>query len=119
MPFMKQFILSIAETVVNAVSAGKTIEGRLKPMCGADGQKYIAFFPYDRKPRVRRPDELVKKLRSGWIRLSIKRLKVFASASNELGAQEAVDDLKEQIVKGLDAILRDDKVTILRPFNKR
>jgi hypothetical protein len=88
-------------------------------MCGADGQKYIAFLPYDRKPRVRRPDELVKKLRSGWIRLSIKRLKVFASASNELGAQEAVDDLKEQIVKGLDAILRDDKVTILRPFNKR
>ena len=65
---------------------------------------------------VERAREMVKKLRSGWIKLSAMRLKVFASSSNALSAQEVVNDLKGQINEGLDAILRDERVSVLKSF---
>lgn len=113
---MKKIFLTIAETVVKAVRGGRIIEGRLMLVKSDDGQEYIEFRPYNRKPKTRRPDEMVKKLRSGWIKLSAMRLKVFASSSNELSAQEVVNDLKGQINEGLDAILRDERVSVLKSF---
>lgn len=115
---MKKIILTISETVMKAVWSGRIIEGRLILVKNQAGQEYIEFRPYNRKPKMRRPDEMVKKLRSGWIKLSAMRLKVFASASNELSAQDVVNDLKGQINEGLDAILRDERVSMLKSFYK-
>jgi hypothetical protein len=115
---MKKIYLTITETVVKAVRSGRIIEGRLMLVKSGDGHEYIEFRPYNRKPKTRRPDEMVKKLRSGWIKLSAMRLKVFASSSNALSAQEVVNDLKGQINEGLDAILRDERVSVLKSFYK-
>ena len=96
----------------------KVIPGRLVYGTTADGNKGWMFIPYNRKPRCRRKDEVLHYLAGGWIKLSAKKLKVFASTSNKQSPLEAIDSLKYDICEGLDAIVRDGKVTKLKSFGE-
>ena len=96
----------------------KVIPGRLVYGTTADGNKGWMFIPYNRKPRCRRKDEVLHYLAGGWIKLSALKLKVFASTSNKQSPLEAIDSLKYDICEGLDAIVRDGKVTKLKSFGE-
>ena len=94
----------------------RVIDGRLVYGTTSDGKKGWMFIPYNRKPRTRKKDELLRFLRGGWVKLSPLRLKVFASASNKLSPQEAVNALKQDICDGLDEILKDERISKLKTF---
>jgi hypothetical protein len=96
----------------------RVIKGRLVYGTTADGNKGWMFIPYNRKPRCRRKDEVLHYLAGGWIKLSALKLKVFASTSNKQSPLEAIDSLKYDICEGLDAIVRDGKVTKLKSFGE-
>ena len=96
----------------------RVIDGRLVYGTTADGNKGWMFIPYNRKPRHRRKDEVLHYLAGGWIKLSAKKLKVFASTSNKQSPLEAIDSLKYDICEGLDAIIRDGRVTKLKSFGE-
>ena len=95
------------------------IPGRLVYGTTADGNKGWMFIPYNRKPRHRKKkDEVLHYLAGGWIKLSALKLKVFASTSNKQSPLEAIDSLKYDICEGLDAIIRDGRVTCLKEFSE-
>ena len=97
----------------------KVIPGRLVYGTTADGNKGWMFIPYNRKPRHRKKkDEVLHYLAGGWIKLSALKLKVFASTSNKQSPLEAIDSLKYDICEGLDAIIRDGRVTRLKEFGE-
>jgi len=83
------------------------VEGRMVYGTVGDGKEGWKFVPYDRKPRVRRKDMVVRHLPNGWIRMSRHRLKVFSTASGLLDFEGAVATLKRDIGEGLDASLLD------------
>ena len=97
----------------------RVIAGRLVYGTTSDGNKGWMFIPYNRKPRSRKKDKLLRRLLSGWIRQSPKRLKVFSTVSNELSPQEAVKALKHDICSGLDELLKDERIAQLKPYDEQ
>lgn len=107
-------MLALAENKGDRVIAGRLVYGTT-----ADGNKGWMFIPYNRKPRSRRKkEEVLHYLAGGWIKLSALKLKVFASTSNKQSPLEAIDSLKYDICEGLDAIVRDGRVTKLKSFGE-
>ena len=108
-----------AMLAMNANKGDKVIPGRMVYGTTADGNKGWMFIPYNRKPRYRRKkDEVLHYLAGGWIKLSALKLKVFATTSNKQSPLEAIDSLKYDICEGLDAIIRDGRVTRLKEFGE-
>ena len=107
-------MLALAKNKGDSVIPGRLVYGTT-----ADGNKGWMFIPYNRKPRHhRKKDEVLHYLAGGWIKLSALKLKVFASTSNKQSPLEAIDSLKYDICEGLDAIIRDGRVTRLKEFGE-
>ena len=97
----------------------RVIEGRLIYGTTSDGNKGWMFIPYNRKPRSRKKDKLLRRLLAGWIKLSPNKLKVFASVNNKVSPQEAVKALKQDICNGLDELLKDEHFAQLTPYEEQ
>ena len=91
-------LIAIEEEVLARLVCGKCVEGRL------NRDKWtgvISFKAYNRKPRIRQKDVLMKKTPWGWLKASLKRRKRYTSMPNDLpiGEQLAILDEENELAK--------------------
>ena len=65
----------------------------------------LSFKAYNRLPRIRQKDELVKKLPWGWVRESLERIKVFGSFPKDYGTVNIMGLLEEQLQDAKNALI--------------
>ena len=94
---MKKYIVIEEEVLVRLVS-GKYVEGSLHR---DKWTGMITFNAYNRLPRKRQKDELVKKTPWGWLKASIERVKRYSSVPKELSLEEklAIFDEENELIK--------------------
>lgn len=85
------FILNAIE-LINKLIDGKRVEGVLY-LDQNTGK--LTFKAYNRQPRVREKDRLVKKLPWGWVKESIERIKVFGSFPKDMGTAAVMGLMEE------------------------
>ena len=80
---MKKFVFVMnAIELMNQLMNGKRVEGALYV---DQNTGRLTFKAYNRQPRVREKDRMVKKLPWGWVKESMERIKVFGSFPKEVG----------------------------------
>ena len=80
---MKKYIFVLnALELMSKLYVGKRVEGVLF-MDENTGR--LTFKAYNRQPKKREKDQLVKKLPWGWVKESMERIKVFGSFPKEVG----------------------------------
>ena len=79
---MKKYI-ELSEEVIARLVSGKCVEGSLHR---DEWTGKVTFRAYQRQPRVREKDRLVKKLPWGWVKESIERIKVYGSFPKDMGS---------------------------------
>ena len=78
---MKKYIFVLnAIELMNQLMNGKRVEGALYV---DQNTGRLTFKAYNRQPRVREKDRMVKKLPWGWVKESMERIKVFGELLNE------------------------------------
>ena len=94
---MKKYIVIEEEVLVRLVS-GKYVEGSLHR---DKWTGMITFNAYNRLPRKRQKDELLKKTPWGWLKASIERVKRYSSVPKELSLEEklAIFDEENELIK--------------------
>ena len=98
---MRKFI-EISEEVLVRLVSGKCVEGRLRrDECTGK----VMFVAYNRKPRHREKDKLVKKLPWGWVKESIGRIKVFSSFPKDLGTAQMMAALDHETKEAKNALI--------------
>ncbi len=65
----------------------------------------ITFKAYNRKPRVREKDRMVKKLPWGWVKESIERVKVYGSFPKEYSTAQVMGLLDEHTKDAKNALI--------------
>ena len=81
---------------------GKRVEGVLY-MDENTGR--LTFKAYNRQPRIREKDRLVKKLPWGWVKESMRRVKVFGSFPNDVGTATVMGLLEEHTHDAKNALI--------------
>ena len=81
------FILNAIE-LINKLIDGKRVEGVLY-LDQNTGK--LTFKAYNRQPRVREKDVMIKKLPWGWVKESMERIKVFGSFPKDLGTAAIIN----------------------------
>ena len=100
---MKKYVL-----VLNAIELqkqlmdGKRVEGVL--YIDRNTGK-LTFKAYNRQPRVREKDRLVKKLPWGWVKESIERVKVFGSFPKDFCTAQILELLNEHNQDARNALI--------------
>ena len=95
------FILNAIE-LLKLLLDGKYIQGVLY-MDQNTGR--ITFKAYNRQPRPREKDVLVKKLPWGWVKESIERIKVFGSFPKEYSTAQVMGLLEEHTKDAKNALI--------------
>ena len=65
----------------------------------------ITFKAYNRQPRSREKDVLVKKLPWGWVKESVARIKVFGSVPKEVGTAQVMGLLEDNTRDAKNALI--------------
>jgi len=100
---MKKYIFILdALELMTKLMVGKRVEGVLF-MDENTGR--LTFKAYNRQPRVRKKDVLVKKLPWGWVRESLERIKVFGSFPKEMGTAGMMGLLEEHAQDAKHALI--------------
>lgn len=89
---MKKYI-ELSEEVIARLVSGRCIEGSLHR------DKWtgkVTFLAYNRQPRSRFKDKLIKKLPWGWVKESQERIKVHESLPKELGSARIMAILDDE-----------------------
>ena len=94
---VKKFI-AIEEEVLVRLVEGKYVEGSLHRN---EWTGRLIFNAYNRQPRKRMKDELLKKTPWGWLKASIERIKRYSSLPKDLSLEEklAILDEENELVK--------------------
>ena len=95
------FVLNAIE-LMTKLYVGKRVEGVLY-MDQNTGR--LTFKAYNRKPKQREKDQLVKKLPWGWVKESVMRLKVFGSFPKDLGTARVMGLLDEHTRDAKNALI--------------
>ena len=98
---MKKYI-EIEEEVLVRLLSGKYVEGSLHR---DKWTSVITFNAYNRQPRKREKDQLVKKLPWGWVKESAKKLKVFGSFPKDMGTARVMGLVDEQARDAKNALI--------------
>ena len=95
------FILNAIE-LYKLLLSGKYVQGVLymDPDTGR-----ITFKAYNRQPRIREKDVLVKKLPWGWVKESVARIKVFGSFPKEYSTAQVMGLLEEHTKDAKNALI--------------
>ena len=98
---MKKYIDIPLETLERLVE-GKCVEGSLRrdQFTGV-----ITFNAYNRQPRKRHRDKLIKKLPWGWVKESVKNIKVFGSIPKHFSTAQVMALLDEHNHDAKDALI--------------
>ena len=95
------FVLNAIELIAQVVN-GKRVEGVLY----LDQQTgRLTFKAYNRQPRVREKDRMVKKLPWGWVKESMERIKVFGSFPKEYSTPQMMGLLEEHNQDAKNALI--------------
>ena len=89
---MRKYI-ELSEEVIARLVCGKCVEGSLHR---DEWTGRVTFRAYQRQPRVREKDRLVKKLPWGWVKESLLRVKRYSSLPKELTLPEKLAILDEE-----------------------
>ena len=81
---------------------GKCVEGSLRR---DEWTGKVTFRAYQRQPRVRHRDTLVKKLPWGWVKESLERIKVFGSFPKDFGTAQVMGMLEEHTRDAKNALI--------------
>ena len=65
----------------------------------------LTFKAYNRQPRIRQRDTLVKKLPWGWVKESIERIKVYGSFPKDYGTATVMGLLDEHAKDAKNALI--------------
>jgi len=89
---MRKYI-ELSEEVIARLVCGKCVEGSLHR---DEWTGKVTFRAYQRMPREREKDRLVKKLPWGWVKESIERVKRYSSVPKEMTLAEKLAVLDEE-----------------------
>ena len=81
---------------------GKRVEGVLYL---DENTGRITFKAYNRQPRIREKDVLVKKLPWGWVKESMMRIKVFSSFPKDVGTAQVMGLLEDNTRDAKNALI--------------
>ncbi len=81
---------------------GKRVEGVLYL---DENTGRITFKAYNRQPRIREKDVLVKKLPWGWVKESMMRIKVFGSFPKDVGTAQVMGLLEDNTRDAKNALI--------------
>ena len=98
---MKKYI-EISMEVLERLVEGKCVEGSLHRDAWTGR---VTFKAYNRLPRVRMKDRLVKKLPWGWVKESMERIKVFGSFPKDYGTATVMGLLDEHAKDAKNALI--------------
>ena len=87
------FVLNAIE-LMSKLYVGKRVEGVLFL---DENTGRLTFKAYNRQPRVREKDRLVKKLPWGWVKESLERIKVFGSFPKDMGTAAVMGLMEEHM----------------------
>ena len=100
---MKKYIFVLnALELMTRLYVGKRVEGVLY-MDENTGR--LTFKAYNRQPRVREKDQLVKKLPWGWVKESLERIKVFGSFPKDMGTARIITYLEDHTRVAKNALI--------------
>ena len=100
---MKKYIFVLnAIELMTKLYVGKRVEGVLF-MDENTGR--LTFKAYNRKPKKREKDVLVKKLPWGWVKESMERIKVFGSFPKEEGTARVMGLVDEHTKDAKNALI--------------
>ena len=100
---MKKFVFVLnAIELMSKLYVGKRVEGVLF-MDENTGR--LTFKAYNRKPKKREKDVLVKKLPWGWVKESMERIKVFGSFPKEVGTARVMGLVDEHTKDAKNALI--------------
>ena len=100
---MKKYIFVLnALELMTRLYVGKRVEGVLY-MDETTGR--LTFKAYNRQPRVREKDQLVKKLPWGWVKESLERIKVFGSFPKDMGTARIITYLEDHTRVAKNALI--------------
>ena len=98
--------VEMSNETLQAIMDGKCVEGSLRLQLSSMGtHSEVAFRSYNRKPRVREKDRLVKKLPWGWVKESIECIKVFGSFPKDYGTATMMGLLEEHTKDAKNALI--------------
>ncbi len=98
--------IEISSEVMQAVMNGKYVEGSLRLQLSSTGtHTEVGFRPYNRNPRKRSKDKLVKSLEHGWVKESAQRFKVFNSIPKNIGAKRVIAVLERETKTASEAVM--------------
>ena len=89
---MRKYI-ELSEEVIARLVCGKCVEGSLRR---DEWTGKVTFRAYQRQPRIREKDRLVKRLPWGWVKESLLRVKRYSSLPKELTLPEKLAILDEE-----------------------
>ena len=98
---MKKYI-EIEEEVYNRILAGKYVDGSMRIL---KNPARIVFRAFNRKPRVRLKDRLIRILEHGWVKESEQRIKVYESIPKNLGTARIMGVLDREIKEASTALI--------------
>ena len=98
---MKKYI-EIEEEVYNRILAGKYVDGSMRIL---KNPARIVFRAFNRKPRVRLKDRLIRILEHGWVKESEQRIKVYESIPKDLGTARIMSVLDREMKEAKSALI--------------
>ena len=98
---MRKYI-ELSEEVTARLVCGKCVEGSLHR---DEWTGKVTFRAYQRMPREREKDRLVKKLPWGWVKESIERIKVYGSFPKDLGTARVMGLLEDNTRDAKNALI--------------
>ena len=100
---MKKYIFVLdALELMTKLFVGKRVEGVLY-MDENTGR--LTFKAYNRQPRKREKDRMVKKLPWGWVKESMERIKVFGSFPKDYSTAQVMGMLEEHTKDAKNALI--------------
>ena len=98
---MRKYI-ELSEEVIARLVCGKCVVGSLHR---DEWTGKVTFRAYQRMPREREKDRLVKKLPWGWVKESIERIKVYGSFPKDLGTARVMGLLEDNTREAKNALI--------------
>jgi hypothetical protein len=95
-------IIELSEEVIARLVCGKCVEGSLHR---DEWTGKVTFRAYQRMPREREKDRLVKKLPWGWVKESLERIKVYGSFPKNLGTARVMGLLEDNTRDAKNALI--------------
>lgn len=100
---MKKYVLVLnAIELLKQLMNGKRVEGVL--YIDRNTGK-LTFKAYNRQPRCREKDRMIKKLPWGWVKESLERIKVFGSFPKNVGTAAVMGMLEEHTGNAKNALI--------------